>query len=629
MTFMSDGGVEILKSKFVSLLGRDLFNDLKENWYEKAVSSGSRYVVFVVRRSYILASIFELISDKKMINSGVTTFLTDSSIVRYCDEIADFYKAHGYFPKILLCDDILIHGRNVNSVIDKIEKRLIEILDGPEEEIKNDLSSAINIHIFVTNNAPLSLLSRYLPILVTKRIEGPAFWHKLSSDVSAYVNYTGIANAVYIFNKVISSKDYKQIKEKFGEEIQETVYQNVAENGYVHLYESGKGLVKWATTIRFIHFSKEEYNAIPFVYLPELDREESKLLIDDVTRRVNSHEYYKDARKLVEAMVDTKDSRGINELLTYILSCTVMKDFCGNLLYQSKLFDDGCVYRKLARHLGVSKLSEQKIEKALEQLSVCPLYDTSDDIDDFLQAECLGIDRYLLQYDFGSKDVTEEDIKLSLENYFYVNGRESEYRVYTNRKVQRIFDSYTPSEVSKNLNSTIENLCKNYNKKNVEMAFRYMMQLMDAGVFAVSGNYHGDKGYIGYHESAKAGEQALLLLALRNDLFVPLITRIYDYCKLRRIELDKHIEDFFDSVYGQEIIADAQRRYNETIDAFRVINFIDNLEYMGQEPGDWNGNYTIRLPYFKNASISDVMNYNDQKSRYVKMYDSYCVETRE
>jgi len=97
---MSSGGVENQKNKFISILGRELFDDLMENWYEKAVSGGWRYVVFVVRRSYILALILERFSNKKMTSDSSTTFLTDSSIVRYCDEIADFYEEHGFIKVI-------------------------------------------------------------------------------------------------------------------------------------------------------------------------------------------------------------------------------------------------------------------------------------------------------------------------------------------------------------------------------------------------------------------------------------------------------------------------------------------------------------------------------------------------
>jgi len=624
---MSSSGVENQKNKFISILGRELFDDLMENWYEKAVSGGWRYVVFVVRRSYILALILERFSSKKMISDSSTTFLTDSSIVRYCDEIADFYKEHGYFPKILLCDDILIHGRNVNYVIDRIERRVIERIDGiPEEVIKNDLAKAINIHIFVTNDAPLSLLSRYLPILVTRRIEAPSFWHNLSSDVSAYVNCTGIANAVYVFNRVLTRQDFDVIRKNI--KTIPTSYQNVDEDGYVKLYESEQGYVKWASAIRFLWFSKDECNAIPFVYLPELDSEEQVLLISDIERRMDAHEYYRAARKLVKCMTESKDSRGINELLTYILSCTVIHDFCEASSVDSKIYSDTGVYKKLARHLGIQGVSEKDAITALQQLCERPVYDTADDIDEFLQSECLGIDRYLFDYDCDAQDVEKDDIKLFLENYFYINGRNSEFKVYSTRRVQRVFDTYTTYDESNTLNDTLKEICGNYNKTGVEYAFMYMMQMMDAGVFSVSGNVKEDKP-IGYHQLAKAGEQALLILPLRMDLFVPLITRIFDYCTLRMIELNDYIEKFFDSQYGKEIIEDAHSQYEETIDAVRVINFLDNLKYMGQTPRDWNGDYNIRLPYYKGAKISDVIAYNERKDKYVKLFDSYCVGVRE
>ena len=105
-----------LKEIAFSIVGEDVMTGLQK-WYKDALETKWEYVVFIVRRSYILALLMEKITGKKMAANETNHYLTDASMILHCDELAAIYRKKHRFPTTLLCDDVCIHGRNINHFI--------------------------------------------------------------------------------------------------------------------------------------------------------------------------------------------------------------------------------------------------------------------------------------------------------------------------------------------------------------------------------------------------------------------------------------------------------------------------------------------------------------------------------
>lgn len=67
-----------LKNITSQMFEPEIFNDMCE-WYLDTTSGEWKYVVFVVRRSYILAQILEKITQKYMAKVAGTIYLTDAA----------------------------------------------------------------------------------------------------------------------------------------------------------------------------------------------------------------------------------------------------------------------------------------------------------------------------------------------------------------------------------------------------------------------------------------------------------------------------------------------------------------------------------------------------------------------
>lgn len=193
------------------ILEDDIRKELTE-WYEDMLEGSWEYVVFTVRRSYVLALIMEKLTGKKMEEESHARFLTDASIILHCEELAEAYKANRRFPMMLLCDDMCIHGRNTNHFMEMILMRLCFLLpEYDEAEIKEALLKAIRIHVYVRKTGPLVLMGSYEFNLRAKRRTDARFVHNLSSDLSRLILCTDIANASYIFSERLTAEKFADL----------------------------------------------------------------------------------------------------------------------------------------------------------------------------------------------------------------------------------------------------------------------------------------------------------------------------------------------------------------------------------------------------------------------------------
>ena len=111
----------------ITYLDDDNFSLAKE-WYEYTLKPDWDFVVFIVRRAYLVAQIVSQIIRKKMEEESKALFLTDAAILSRSRELALFYLQHHRLPNILICEDCLVHGRNINFFLIKLCNEIWEEL---------------------------------------------------------------------------------------------------------------------------------------------------------------------------------------------------------------------------------------------------------------------------------------------------------------------------------------------------------------------------------------------------------------------------------------------------------------------------------------------------------------------
>lgn len=205
-----------------SVLG-DAYYAEAEDFFISIWESPTKYKVFLVRRCFNLMYSFFRGKYAENDTKITDTFYTDSSIVANSAEIADFFVDHGFFPKIMIVDDLLIHGRTISGIIESLIDNVYGYLreKGTEESesyITDKLLRSLSIHVIAMNNKPMLLRSNFYPRLVrdpkSRDVLIPQRWHELSSRISLSAADGYFSNTSYVLS-LHETKGKEQLHKEF------------------------------------------------------------------------------------------------------------------------------------------------------------------------------------------------------------------------------------------------------------------------------------------------------------------------------------------------------------------------------------------------------------------------------
>lgn len=600
------------------LLGEEVCEGIQQ-WYNDTLIEDARYVVYVVRRCYMLALIMECITGEKMKDNEEKEFLTDASFFLRCEEMADYYRQSRKFPKIMLCDDILIHGRNLNHLLESIEEKLCEILDEYDrEEIVSALVTAIQIKVYVCASAPLLLLGRYELNLNYKCKENPIFWRKVSSNISTLILRADVANACYVYSEPVTKTVYKKIKS--AENWTKTVFQNTIERTWIQ-YNKNENTIKAIYTVRVIQNQMEDkYRVVPFVFLPNLNEVETEDIKRAIFTSLGRDESWLEIQEYIEKLSQISGKRVFNEWLTLLISQTILREFHNR--FSINLNSNGRSYQeernKLKRNYNCfgEKITFKILDFTINQ-KVLGLKE----IDDILSANIS--EHFILEVDSinHSLDLNQKQIQQTLENYFYKNGVIEERSAYELSQIAYVPSQRRSMRKVRGCCFTLAELNEGYNQKEIDYCLAYFLQMMDAGVLAISSYASKNTKVVGFAQFAKAGEQSLQIYPLRMYEYIPLLNQIEKRCELNILDFNEELEKFFESV---------QCNFTEK-EKDRIRNFLDVIKGIGQKPSDWNANYLMKMDFdYKEGEnknrVHYLIRYLKRQMDYVEKYKAYINE---
>lgn len=601
---------EELELEAERILGEEVSNDLQK-WYKENLLWHCRYVVFFVRRSYILALLMEIVTKYKMQDeNGVKEYLTDAALFLRVTELADYYREYRRFPNILLCDDILIHGRNMNRFIQNLEDLLVEELkDFEKEEVKDALVAAVRIHVYIRANDPVLLLPRYELGLESDRLESASFWRRVSSDISTLILRSGMANASYIFSAKIGSEVVHRIKRD--EKWICTTYHNIEEFARITM-EKVFNRVYVLKTIRVIKSATgDDYRVIPFVFLPNLDEEETRGIWEGLSVRLGKYREWEDYKGVIAKWRKITGLRSFNEWLSLMFSNAVLREFMAEYAIGFDEVDLKCECEKLARNYNWknTRQTNEFLKWCINQVDLKMI-----DVTDVL-LQNIKIKRYILEMDSSlNSDFTNQDLE-QLEDYFYEQACGDEIEAY---QASRESFPAARKRTVRNLNNcvtTIRTLGKGKSYKQLDYIMAYFLQMMDAGILALSSYASSDINVVGYSQFEKAGEQSLFIYSIRYNLYFPLLYNIEAHCQYTNRRIEEEMDAYFSSEICK-IEGPIQKKLKD---------FIVHLRKMGQLPSDWRINYIYKVQNDNpvNDQFQATVSRIKKQNQYVENYMEY------
>lgn len=160
-------------------------------------SSNYQFVSVTERRCFNLAFYYLNQMDNLVSNNGL--------LLRY-RELADYYQKNQALPKILLVDDILLHGRGMAKFLATLEALLLDELTQRGQikdfsdfyQLHASLHKAIDITVYARNQADLILDDRFQRKLYARKKLYAGSLRNLSMQLSERLRQLNIANTSFV-----------------------------------------------------------------------------------------------------------------------------------------------------------------------------------------------------------------------------------------------------------------------------------------------------------------------------------------------------------------------------------------------------------------------------------------------
>lgn len=190
----------------VSVLGEELYNECI-SFFKEFFERKSEYKIILTRRCFSLFKIFEPILKSKGIENKYGIIITDKSMDLYLDimrkRLDDATDDDDAI--VLIIDDIIIYGRTINGMVEKI--------------IDNKLSrlNYVLIRCMLKNQCDSQIKRDFNEVLFPQLLGLKTEWKKVSRKFSTLIKSTPTPNTSYVvsFKKVIKSEEEQSILEYF------------------------------------------------------------------------------------------------------------------------------------------------------------------------------------------------------------------------------------------------------------------------------------------------------------------------------------------------------------------------------------------------------------------------------
>lgn len=542
------------------------------------------YVSATERRCFNLAYIFLPEGQKR-------NLVSNSGLLQYHRELTRYFVDHGCFPRILILDDLMVHGRGISKILYQLEmlietdlKDLANEGSGQEQlsiearrVFRHRLVQAVDLLVFARNERPLLLDDRYRNCLKSKHILSERELHDLSWQLSDALTRWRQANTCFaysehnmeLWNMLVQEQTFRGVnvegwklllweydEESMGVSLRFDKPQQIKRISSVRFFP-GRQKQRWFTSFTMM-------GAMPGIEIRQMGEQIAELLRKE---RKPCYEYI--LKLLTEDRTDADCA--IGQMLSYFLSVLDYRSFLKaipELHYEmpdAKWIMQNTDADKICRNFGkkedvfeglVDILCSESLMESIYQILLRR-------IDRKATTIC---DLPLAAADELSGDIPYEAYNRSIEKLFYkvgIDAEESAARWFYNVEVFQpaSYQEYKGRSISGKTGGVIslsDSFCFNgisleetESTANLYYRAAALIHVMDYGLMGIRvGEADGAKYQV---LLCKAGEMATFFGPRRIALAVPALAVLEESCRGGRYTPRELIEEFADSL-DEEII---------------------------------------------------------------------------
>ncbi len=597
---------EMLAKIAKQVLSQDTLDALT-GWYRKLLDSDAKYVVFMNPHCYQLALMLECLTGKRMTNTGTRKYLTDASALAQIDSVYREHLASGSkAPVMLLVDDVLVHGRNINDFL-KASENCICVSDSAnnthsdteQEKIRQELLHMIGIYVFYCADKPWLLNETYWPLLYKPTRVPEKEWRRLLNGLDIMFTQNAVTNPMYICSGKISEETFEHIRASLPDYV-ETVYKaNTEYTKTAYIKGRGNKIIGIAAVRLIRNRIDRSARVVPFLFLPWMGKEETDGLVTGILDAGYKDTALKDLLAKPDAIPGRRMS---NELLTMILSNILLNGFEKRIRETfpaiGDIFDTEdreAEYARLARHYntGTYKETYEKLKTVLADTSV-----TYGELEATIisRVKNEGVDR--IDPTDGSEselpDTLRATVMRNIEDKVYNSAVNDEQEAqwiarfpyydtqYHFRRCTACFAAFTTLFRHKEATPP-------YATAALDYSVRVFLQIIDHGMIELSSHPAAGKQIPGFAQFMRPTGQAMTLMPVRCLMYLPLLSRMELVAKAKQIPLREEAERYF------AIVPFENERCRET----DVLDLADACSKTGQSVSDWNDNSLRNIRFLR------------------------------
>ena len=598
----------------------------------------AEYKILMARRmlnlNYALMQEWGAYENERYLTDGI---MSNTAFLLSARKIADRYAYRKRFPRILICDDIMLHGRGIVDLLNEFQKIVRERLaengvEVSEKQLGIDLYRSVRIYVFARNIGEELLIDDNKYQILRSQILPINQLRELSMQISDYLQNCGVANTSYVLSARLNWHQLRLLELENKSDYEES-FQYKGRRQYIFFRNRSSRILE---TMRICYPSGDPMKGGILTSLP-IFGDIPIYSFNNLCRRVanfmeRNTRYSQIAGYLSMNYADLRKPK--SQLLSFLYSILSMFDFCrqnlkveGNELYGILVdgdlnknisnFDNGELFRyeilSLFRYITMSKSAASIMWEFLDQAALDLYIDHKKKLD----KNSARIFKYISGPERTDRRKNYEDA----EDIFYEVGIDSEYDAYRHIRLGIEYDAKKPSF---NLISFRQYMhIMNRKEDSREHSIGCLFGLMDSGLISMNLEAdHDAEGQI-IRTVLKAGELATFILPRRFSIFIPAFAEVEKHYRRIGGYVGDAVSDFIDYVLVRSY------KNNEFFD-WRDEQIIMSLKKKkslllciysaGQSFQDWDIDLRNEKEYLLNRFAKDMNDFTYNEERVRKKY---------
>lgn len=586
-------------------------------------------VVFITRRSNVLSTLFSKIFhlyenyadierpeyfrnvDLNGFSLGDiegTHFITDVALIAQSQEIADYYLRNREFPRILIYDELLLHGRALNGLLVSLEqgiKKRVKAQKGDfsewdETQLTDRFLRALELQVYVRSDETLLLLPRYQKLLHSQYTCPILTVREISRRFSMLIAASSENNVAYSWNismpyrsaateKLMKYPEhpdgffFRTTRMQFGEII----------DGLRPYPDAGRPKaicsIRWKQSSLSKQQSENALMLVPFIMFGQIPYENSLRLHWQIVEDLGDLKPRVSFLSVQDSYISEGDhsyARWISETNDLVLNSLLCCHFFQSMGISRRIKP---VYSFVARNYASLFCPGQCIQGELKVLWDWAMENHAtgkfERYMDLLLADAPPIwslpESPAANTWMELEGAAAEKICAAVEDAIIQIADETERHAYE-KLHSRIF---LRDELLSNwgryytIGEMVEKAVSAYGgTASVDQRLSMIAILvheMDLGIVGMNAAYKETDGMVS--TITRAGEQALFLEPMRYQMFIPVLLEIQKRCRAHLLDLEKEIRRFVD-----HIVPDRPEL------ADQLYHFVEKTESLGGKLADWN-----------------------------------------